>query len=164
MREERGAKSSGTPERARKPKLQPAIPLTIQTMRLSHYSPITPPAPATSTPPMDTQGRLGAVLQQLDRIHAQDPQKPAAAEYHAALGRYCTLLAQTSPVLATDTLSEGLVLAQNAQHVARWTRPRSEYPLGLAGYKMWRVRPTLLDPTCSHLRSTRLDSLYMMRD
>jgi len=34
--------------------------------------------------------------------------------------------------------SEALRLAAHCQHIRRWTRPRSDYPPGLGGYKRWR--------------------------
>eukprot|EP00977_Amphora_coffeiformis_P013812 scaffold3732_cov147-Amphora_coffeaeformis.AAC.3 len=34
--------------------------------------------------------------------------------------------------------SEALQLAVRCQHIRRWTRPRQNYPTGLAGYKQWR--------------------------
>jgi hypothetical protein len=36
--------------------------------------------------------------------------------------------------------SEELLLAARAQHIRRWTVPRSEYPEGRTGYLRWRER------------------------
>lgn len=35
--------------------------------------------------------------------------------------------------------SEALHLAARAQHIRRWERPRSEYPMDRAGYHRWRT-------------------------
>lgn len=35
--------------------------------------------------------------------------------------------------------SEALLLAARSQHICRWTRPRSDYPMDRAGYLKWRA-------------------------
>ncbi|GAA5988590.1 hypothetical protein JCM10908_003631 [Rhodotorula pacifica] len=81
----------------------------------------------------DTSSRLHATLSALDAIHSTDPSHPNSLEYHHSLSAYSRQL------VAPNEPSEALVLAANAQHVARWKRPRGDYPEGLSGYKMWRT-------------------------
>lgn len=76
-------------------------------------------------------------------IHETDPSYPSSLEYHESLVDYTRLLSKRSPIEPLHTASEALLLAANAQHVARWKRPRADYPLGLTGYKLWRVSQPL---------------------
>ncbi|GAA5957252.1 hypothetical protein JCM8115_006930 [Rhodotorula mucilaginosa] len=78
--------------------------------------------------------RLDKALELLDELHAQDPSQPHSLEYHRSLAHYTRHLSPSA-----SPPSEALTLAANAQHVHRWKRPRTEYPDGLAGYKMWRT-------------------------
>lgn len=100
---------------------------------------------------MDTDSRLDRALELLDELHAQDPAHPNSLEYHRSLAHYTRHL---SP--PTSPPSEALTLAANAQHVHRWKRPRTEYPDGLAGYKLWRVSLTCCRLLLARARSTRL--------
>ncbi len=77
-------------------------------------------------------------MEALFALHDGDPKQelvdgqPVAAERLYA-GRLLDELGQFAP-----GASELLRLAANAQHLQRWALPRSEYPMGLAGYNAWR--------------------------
>ena len=83
--------------------------------------------------------RLQQAIELIDRANAQDPksvdengtERPGELVYgermSAALAGYC------------DQPSEHLQIAVRAQHLERWTSPRSSYPEGRAGYLKWRT-------------------------
>ncbi len=83
--------------------------------------------------------KLARVLQLIDAANAQDPnsiddggrKRPAELVYGermtAALHRLC------------EEPGEPLSIAARAQHLERWTSPRSSYPEGRAGYLKWRT-------------------------
>lgn len=65
----------------------------------------------------------------VDRANAEDPRK-----YELLYGqRMVDWVRKLSPAA-----SEELLLAARAQHVRRWTVPRSSYPEGRSGYLRWR--------------------------
>ena len=65
----------------------------------------------------------------IDRANSEDPKN-----YEVLYGqRMVDWVRQLSP-----GASEALLLAARAQHVRRWTVPRSSYPDGRAGYLRWR--------------------------
>jgi hypothetical protein len=65
----------------------------------------------------------------IDRANSEDPKK-----YELLYGqRMVDWVRKLSPAA-----SEELLLAARAQHVRRWTVPRSTYPEGRAGYLKWR--------------------------
>lgn len=71
----------------------------------------------------------------IDRAHAADPAQRdgVAAElaYADAMERWLRrLVPEPSPVL---------VLAVRAQHLERWSLPRSAYPMDRPGYHAWRI-------------------------
>lgn len=82
--------------------------------------------------------RLKAAIAAIDSANAADPnleevggvERPAALLYGE---RMSAALAELNP--AADEL---LRLAARAQHVRRWTVPRSNYPMDRAGYLRWR--------------------------
>ncbi|GAA5941980.1 hypothetical protein JCM1841_003850 [Sporobolomyces salmonicolor] len=101
-----------------------------------------------STPLFTPTPRFLATLQTLRTQHLLDPASESLA-YHSSLEAYvrklCLLASSPSftddaPSVLKDGPSEALLLAANAQHVRRWEKPRSGYPEGLAGYKMWRTQ------------------------
>ncbi len=87
---------------------------------------------------MTTATRLEAVLHRIDAINAMDPKlehadghnSPAAQLYGS---RMSAVLSDFAP-----TASEHLQIAVRGQHIERWTRTRSTYPEGRAGYLEWR--------------------------
>jgi len=85
-----------------------------------------------------TSERLTQVIDAIDVANARDPkqietagqQRPAELVYgermSAALGRLY------------PEASEALQIAARGQHIERWVRPRSEYPMDRTGYLRWR--------------------------
>ncbi len=67
----------------------------------------------------------------VDRAHAEDPQGKEL-EYGARMAAWVGRLAPTA--------SEELRLAARAQHLRRWSVPRTEFPEGRTGYLAWRER------------------------
>jgi hypothetical protein len=65
----------------------------------------------------------------IDRANAEDPKKVEVL--------YGQRMVDWVRALAPDA-SEELLLAARAQHVRRWTVPRSTYPEGRLGYLKWR--------------------------
>ncbi|MEX2529282.1 MAG: DUF4202 domain-containing protein, partial [Gemmatimonadota bacterium] len=98
----------------------------------SHPTP-TPSRP--SHPP-----RLTRAFAEFDRINVGDPRtelvdgRPEPKELVYAR-RMTAALERFEP-----DASEALRLAARAQHVERWSIPRSDYVSGRAGYKRWRTR------------------------
>ncbi|GAA6030594.1 hypothetical protein JCM8097_006225 [Rhodosporidiobolus ruineniae] len=98
-----------------------------------------------ATPSFTPTPRFLAALSSFARMHATDHAAPAAQTYHSTLDAYCRKLATHWPADGTDGEristgpSEAVLLAANCQHIRRWEHPRSTYPEGLSGYKMWRT-------------------------
>lgn len=67
----------------------------------------------------------------IDRANAEDPQGKEL-EYGARMAAWVERLAATA--------SEELRLAARAQHVRRWSIPRTSFPEGRTGYLAWRER------------------------
>lgn len=82
-----------------------------------------------------SETRFERAARAFDAAHAEDPRtagegSTVSVQYHAALARWVDALDPDAP--------EVVRLAARAQHIRRWTRPRSEFPEGPAGYKRWR--------------------------
>ena len=76
------------------------------------------------------EARFAAALARIDAANAEDPNSK-----ELLYGRRMTAwLERLEP-----EASEALRLAVRAQHIRRWTIPRSRYPMDLAGYKQWRT-------------------------
>jgi hypothetical protein len=73
--------------------------------------------------------RLAVAIAAIDAYNAADP-KHEAVSYAE---RMTAWLSRLEPSAA-----EALRLAARAQHIGRWTIPRSTYPEGLTGYSRWR--------------------------
>lgn len=67
----------------------------------------------------------------IDRVLAEDP-RGREADYGRRMRDWA---ARLSPAA-----SEELLLAARAQHVRRWSTPRSDFPEGRAGYLAWREK------------------------
>jgi len=73
-----------------------------------------------------------------EAAHAEDPRSitindetlPYSVHYHRRMAHWQQQLAPNAP--------EAVKIAVRCQHIRRWTRPRADYPKGLAGYKQWR--------------------------
>jgi len=75
-----------------------------------------------------------------EAAHGEDPrtitvgnntQLPYSVHYHRRMAHWLDQL-------APHDAPEAVKLAVRCQHIRRWTRPRSDYPKGLAAYKKWR--------------------------
>ena len=85
-----------------------------------------------------TSDRLAETLAGIDAANAADPNeekldgaaRPAALVYSERMTEW---LERIEP-----TASELLVIAVRAQHIERWTSPRSDYPMTREGYLRWR--------------------------
>jgi hypothetical protein len=82
--------------------------------------------------------RFKQVIAQIDAANARDPNRLGdnAAERPAALV-YGERMSAVLERLYPDA-SELLKLAARAQHIQRWTVPRSNYPMDRPGYLQWR--------------------------
>ncbi len=86
--------------------------------------------------------RLQSVLEDIDRVNAEDP----VTEYDPASGAEqprCLLYGQRmSRRLAAyrPEADECLQIAVRGQHIQRWVIPRGDYPEGRHGYHRWRRR------------------------
>lgn len=82
--------------------------------------------------------RLTSALEKIDEANARDPHtevvdgQPVAKELI-----YSMRMTETLHEMFPDP-SEHLQIAARAQHIERWTSPRSDYPEGRSGYKKWR--------------------------
>ncbi len=84
------------------------------------------------------QIRFKNTIADFDAINAQDPnlldldgkQQPKELVYSQ---RLCEMLTRYAP-----EASEALKLAARAQHIQRWTSPRSDYLMTKPGYMQWR--------------------------
>lgn len=86
----------------------------------------------------DTNARLTTALAKIDEANARDPNTETVdGESVARELLYSMRMTQTLNVLFPDA-SEHLQIAVRAQHIERWTSPRSAYPEGRSGYKKWR--------------------------
>lgn len=85
-----------------------------------------------------TSNRFETVIRLIDEANAADPTTVTVA----AVPRPAELLygQRMSARLAVfrPAASEHLRIAARAQHLERWTLPRSAYPLGKSGYFRWR--------------------------
>ena len=70
----------------------------------------------------------------IDRANSADPRREDGSPREVLYSRWMVDWARR---LAPGA-SEELLLAARAQHVCRWTVPRSTYPEGRAGYLRWR--------------------------
>jgi hypothetical protein len=83
--------------------------------------------------------RFSVAIARIDRANREDPNSeivegvahPKELLYSLRMSR---CLQQLEP-----TASEALLLAARAQHIRRWTIPRSSYPMDRAGYHRWRA-------------------------
>lgn len=83
--------------------------------------------------------KLDKVLQEIDNVHAQDPNtvvingedQPYELHYSREMSAY---LEKHSP-----GSSDLLRIAICAQHLRRWEVPRNSYPMNKGGYQSWRT-------------------------
>ncbi|MSR22574.1 MAG: DUF4202 domain-containing protein [Gemmatimonadetes bacterium] len=79
-------------------------------------------------------------IERFDQTNAADPRTTLIGDREAptelAYARRMTRVLDRFEPGASDALR----LAVRAQHIARWNIPRSDFPLGRAGYRSWRTR------------------------
>lgn len=87
---------------------------------------------------LESQSRLANVLHAIDQANQADPNRetvdgeslPAAFAYSLHMSHWLYRLTVDAGELAQ--------IACRAQHIERWTMPRSDYPEGRAAYYQWR--------------------------
>jgi len=84
-------------------------------------------------------GRFDEAIARFDAAHAEDPEREVSrgAEHPKEL-LYAQRMSAWLAALAPDA-SEPLKLAVRAQHLRRWSIPRSAYPMDVEGYRRWRT-------------------------
>jgi len=84
-------------------------------------------------------GRFDEAIARFDAAHAEDPESEASrgAEHPKEL-LYAQRMSAWLASLAPDA-SEPLRLAVRAQHLRRWSIPRTAYPMNVEGYRKWRA-------------------------
>ena len=87
-------------------------------------------------------GRFDAAIARFDAAHAEDPDQDACGQPAELV--YAQRMSAWLAKLAPDA-SEALRLAVRCQHIRRWAIRRSDYPIGVAGYRKWRI-----DEAASH--------------
>ena len=110
----------------------------------------------------DINARLTTTLAKIDEANARDPNietvnsEPVAREL-----LYALRMTHTLDELIPDA-SEHLRIAARAQHIERWTSPRSAYPEGRSGYKKWRSQLMLFH--ASRAAELMIESGYPQAD
>jgi hypothetical protein len=79
---------------------------------------------------MPTDPRFASAIERIDAANAQDP----SGKELIYSQRMSVWLDRFEP-----DASEALRLAARAQHIRRWTIPRSDYPMDRIGYLKWRT-------------------------
>lgn len=83
--------------------------------------------------------RLAKAFEAIDEANSQDPSKVTADGRQVPAERlYGERMSQTLDELYPEA-SEILKVAARAQHIKRWTVPRSNYPMDRTGYLRWRT-------------------------
>jgi hypothetical protein len=85
-----------------------------------------------------SDARLAAAIAAIDAFNAADPKRVLVDGREVAdcvhyAERMTIWIERLNPVV-----SDALRLAARAQHIGRWTIPRTKYPDGVAGYNRWR--------------------------
>ncbi|MEO0322717.1 MAG: DUF4202 domain-containing protein [Myxococcota bacterium] len=88
---------------------------------------------------MSPEERLAAAFDRIDAANAQDPNLDH--DGHQEVPKellYGQRMSATLRAFAPDA-SDPVQLAARAQHIRRWTVPRSDFPMDRAGYHRWRT-------------------------
>jgi len=91
--------------------------------------------------------RFDDAIARFDAAHAEDPQQDASGQPAELV--YAQRMSAWLAKLAPDA-AEALRLAARCQHIRRWAIRRSDYPVGVAGYRKWRI-----DEAASHALTAR---------
>lgn len=87
---------------------------------------------------MPDENRLNCALDAIDGANRQDPNEEQV-DNQTLPREYAYSLHMTRWLLALESEpSDRMQIACRAQHIERWTRPRSDYPEGRKGYYQWR--------------------------
>jgi hypothetical protein len=87
----------------------------------------------------EPQTRYDQAIAGIDAANGDDPNRVAVdGVEEAAEVVYARRMSRVLDRLYPDA-SEALRLAARAQHIRRWTSPRSDYPEGRVGYLKWRT-------------------------
>lgn len=83
--------------------------------------------------------RFRQTLEKFDAANTQDPNQEVfgGMSYPKEL-LYAQRMSDMLDKFAPDA-SEAVQLAVRCQHICRWQKPRSDYPMDGAGYKQWRT-------------------------
>jgi hypothetical protein len=85
---------------------------------------------------IENQQRFEQALALFDAANAEDPNQDEGQPKELLYGRRMSeMLGRFAP-----DASEAAQLAVRAQHIRRWTVPRSSYPMNKEGYHAWRTR------------------------
>ncbi len=86
-----------------------------------------------------TSNLYQAAVAAFDKANAEDPNKETfqGKEYPKEL-LYAQRMTEMQERYAPEA-SEAVKLACRAQHIRRWTSPRSDYPMDKKGYMLWRT-------------------------
>lgn len=83
----------------------------------------------------EPQSRITRAIELFDAANAEDPNQDAGQPKELLYGRRMSnMLSRFVP-----DASEAVQLAVRAQHIRRWTVPRSSYPMTKEGYYAWRT-------------------------
>ena len=114
---------------------------------------------------MSPTDRFTAAIARIDSANAEDPATVSdGAQQVAAEVLYSQRMTRWHEQLYPDA-SEPLRLAARAQHIRRWTIPRSDYPMDRAGYHRWRTTLYTFhaDTTAEILRELAYDDTTIAR-
>jgi hypothetical protein len=84
-------------------------------------------------------GRFEDTIAAIDAINAEDPNVVAVGDREGPKELLHSELLSAWVCRLQPDASEQLLLAARAQHIRRWTVPRSSFPEGRTGYLRWRT-------------------------
>lgn len=97
--------------------------------------PVTPPAHTMTEIKPKFSARFAQAIALFDAVNALDPNQDEGQPKELLYAqRMSDMLGRFAP-----EASEAVALAVRAQHIRRWTVPRSMYPMNKEGYYQWRT-------------------------
>ena len=82
--------------------------------------------------------RFMKAIQSIDLLNDVDRKRVTDEGRDVGYELYFSRLLFAKTLSLNSVASEALLLAARAQHVSRWKMPRSDFPIGRAGYLKWR--------------------------
>ena len=82
--------------------------------------------------------RFMKAIQSIDLLNDVDRKRVTDEGRDVGYELYFSRLLFAKTLSLNSEASEALLLAARAQHVSRWKMPRSDFPIGRAGYLKWR--------------------------